>query len=187
MDMQYRGILLDDSPLGSYPLHKLKRVDAPTNRYVSEIAPRSEEDSAFHRAGRGEYGPKAQKRWLSFNTREPLFDSIGQFQLYLAQYPLPETSAELAQIPTDPKILTRHIKAFGYFLGADMIGICPLPQSAVYSKNFKGEPQELSLKMRLSSLTSKKPKPPLQHSETNGSTTSSVIRHINAARARRRS
>jgi len=144
--MQYRGILLDDSPLGPYPLHMLKRVDKPTNRYVGEIARRSLEESAFMRAGRGEYGPKAQKNWLNFNDREPLFDAIGHFQIYLAKYDLPEVTPEKASVPDDPKILTRHIKAFGYFLGADMIGICPLPQSAVYSRNAAGEPQELPLK-----------------------------------------
>ena len=146
MNMQYRGILFDDSPIGPYPLHKLKRVDKPTNRYVGETAQRSMEESAFARAGNGEYGPVAQKNWLNFNNREPLFDGISQFQLYLAKYGLPDVAPEKAPVPTDPKILSRHIKLFGYFLGADMVGICPLPQAAVYSKDLTGEPQELPLK-----------------------------------------
>jgi len=146
MDMQYREILINDSQLGPYPMHLLKQVDKPTNRYVGEIARRSLEESAFSRAGRGEYGPEAQKNWLNFNNREPLFDGIGQFQIYLSKYNLPDVAPEKSPIPDDPKILARHLKAFGYFLGADMIGICPLPQSAVYSKNADGEPQELPLK-----------------------------------------
>ena len=146
MDMQYRSILFDDSPIGPYPLHMLKRVDRPTNRYVGETARRSQEESAFFRAGRGEYGPIAQKNWLNFNTREPLFDGIGHFQIHLANYELPEVAPEISPIPTDPKVLSRHIKLFGYFLGADMIGICPLPQEAVYTKDSKGEKIDLPLK-----------------------------------------
>jgi hypothetical protein len=30
-------------------------------------------------------------------------------------------------------VLSRHIKSVGYFLGADIVGICQLPQYAVYT------------------------------------------------------
>ncbi len=49
-----------------------------------------------------------------------------------------------APIPEDPEILSRHIKRLGYFLRADIVGICQLPQYAVYSHDKNGNPVELN-------------------------------------------
>ena len=38
--------------------------------------------------------------------------------------------------------LSQHIKRLGYFLRADIVGICELPQYAVYSHNARGKPIE---------------------------------------------
>jgi len=53
---------------------------------------------------------------------------------------------ERAPIPEDPRVLSRHVKMLGYFLGADMVGIGPLSQSAVYSHNMKGRELEAPYK-----------------------------------------
>ena len=53
-------------------------------------------------------------------------------QAHLAKYKLPDIAPETAPIPDDPRLLARHIKSLAYFLGADMVGICRLPQTAVY-------------------------------------------------------
>ncbi len=146
MDFKRRQVLLDNSQLGPYPLEKLPRVDRPTNRYVGEVQQRSQTENVFFRADRGEFGPKVQEGWWKVCDQGPLLYAMNQFQVYLSKYSLPDESAERAPIPEDPRILTRHIKKFAYFLGADMVGICKLPKSAVYSEWPDGSPLELDAK-----------------------------------------
>jgi len=49
-------------------------------------------------------------------------------------------ATEIAPIPRDPEVLTRHIKAAGYFLKADVMGTCQVPKSAYYSHDKQGNP-----------------------------------------------
>lgn len=53
-----------------------------------------------------------------------------------------EPAPEKAVLPNDPSILSRHIKSMSYFVGADIVGICELPQWAVYSHDLQGNPVE---------------------------------------------
>ena len=57
-----------------------------------------------------------------------------------------EVAKTKAPLPEDPKELSAHIKQLGYFLRADMVGICRLPQYAVYSHDVMGNPIELNHK-----------------------------------------
>jgi reductive dehalogenase len=38
--------------------------------------------------------------------------------------------------------MSRHIKSLGYFLGADVMGVCELPEWALYSHDIEGKPVE---------------------------------------------
>jgi reductive dehalogenase len=51
-----------------------------------------------------------------------------------------ETTKEKRSLPDDPAVISRHIKILGYFLGADVMGICKLPQWALYSHDMNGKP-----------------------------------------------
>ena len=53
---------------------------------------------------------------------------------------------EKAAMPDDPSILSNHIKSMAYFIGADVVGICELPQWAVYSHDMQGNPIECNHK-----------------------------------------
>ncbi|MDP6127638.1 MAG: reductive dehalogenase [Dehalococcoidales bacterium] len=53
-----------------------------------------------------------------------------------------EPALEKAELPDDPAVLSRHIKSMGYFVGADIVGICELPRWAVYSQDTQGNPIE---------------------------------------------
>ena len=134
MDFQYRGILLGDAQLGPYPLEKLPRADKPTTEYVGEIKRRSRRESGMTKALATEAGKKMLESGTMFFDRDPLCSSLSSFQSYLAKYTLPEVSAAKAPLPDDPRIVTRHIKSLGYFLGADMIGVCALPDSALFAE-----------------------------------------------------
>jgi reductive dehalogenase len=49
-------------------------------------------------------------------------------------------AADIAPIPQEPEVLTRHIKSVGYFLKADVMGTCKVPESAYYSHDKQGNP-----------------------------------------------
>jgi reductive dehalogenase len=51
-----------------------------------------------------------------------------------------------APILEDPEALSRHIKQLGYFLRADIVGVCRLPRYAVYSHDLAGNSVELNHK-----------------------------------------
>ena len=52
---------------------------------------------------------------------------------YLAGIVDGEIASSQAPITRDPAILSRHIKSLGYFLRADIMGICRLPRYAIYT------------------------------------------------------
>ena len=52
-------------------------------------------------------------------------------------------------------MLSRHVKLLGHFLGADLVGIGPLSQSAVYTHNMKGREIEAPFKYAIVLLARK--------------------------------
>ena len=133
MDYKYRDILLNNKQLGPYPLEKLARVDTPTAGYVDVIQSRLADDSAMSKLLKSEQGKKLlSAQGGLFSDRDPLCSSLSTLQKHIARFELPDIAEIKAPIPDDPRVLSRHIKSLGYFLGADMVGICKLPESAVY-------------------------------------------------------
>ncbi len=142
MDYQYRQILCDDRQLGPYPLEKLPRVNVPTTHHTEKTQRRKKNDNAFAHAARGDYGQAVKAGSEKFFSSEPLLAAMGGLQSHLSGYQMPETARQKAPLPDDPCIITRHIKSLAYFLGADMVGVCRLPQSAVYKTDDAGNPVE---------------------------------------------
>jgi len=132
MDFQYRDILLNDKQLGPYPLEKLQRIDNPTTKYIGEIQRRSRQESGMAKAMASEAGKRIRESGTMFYDRDPLCSALSSFQSHIAKFALPEVADAKAPLPDDPRILARHLKSLGYFLGADMVGICALPESAVF-------------------------------------------------------
>jgi reductive dehalogenase len=130
--------------LGHYPMEKLKRVDKPTIKITDDIRRFDERQHGFARAMRGELGDAPRREMARFVPKFPLGASFVRTIAPLAQAVDGEIAKSRAPIPEDPKILSRHIKSLGYFLRADIMGICRLPQYAVYSHDMMGKPVELS-------------------------------------------
>lgn len=146
MDYTYRDILLSDTQLGPYPLEKLPHVDIATTHHTDQTRRRSLSEAAFARAARGEYGQTVLDKSTKFFNREPILSAMTGVHFHLARCKLPEIAKEKAPLPEDPLVITRHIKSLGYFFGADMVGVCRLPQSAVYAADEKGDPIETDYK-----------------------------------------
>jgi reductive dehalogenase len=131
---------------GPYPLERMQRVDKPTTYVGSNIQRVTERQAGFIKAAWGDYGPRLKAEVDRFVQKEPVAAALSQMTTGLATLPLVEVYPKLAPIPKDSAVQSRHIKALGYFLRADCVGICELPQFAVYASDRKERPIELDHK-----------------------------------------
>jgi len=129
--------------LGSYPLERLRKVDKPTTHIGTNIQRVSERQAGFIKAAWGDYGPRLKAEVDRFVEKEPLSAALAQITSDLSGLVPSEVYPRLAPIPKGPVVQSQHVKALGYFLRADCVGICELPQFAVYSSDRKERPIEL--------------------------------------------
>ncbi len=156
--LKYHDILYDDRQIGPWPTDKLKRVDKPTNEIVGPIERRDERESPFGKSLFGEYGEEIEREFKRMTRRYPLGASFWDMQDLVNNAVLRKlnpVAPERAPIPDDPRVLSRHVKLLGHFLGADLVGIGPLSQSAVYTHNMKGREIEAPYKYAIVLLARK--------------------------------
>ncbi len=132
--------------LDPFPMHRLKRVDNPTIRFVGDVQRVDERESGFKRADRGDYGPRIQKEFSTFVGKHPLSAALRDMAVHLGPTVDGPVASEIAPINDDPAVITRHIKELAYFLRTDLVGICELPPYAVYSHTADGNKVELDHK-----------------------------------------
>lgn len=142
LDLSRRGVLLNDEQLGPYPLEKLKRVERLTVDIVEDSPRVDEKEMAFAKCRLGGFGDVLKKRMEDFTVRVPIGASYYHFQKYLNDYPENEIAPEKAPLPEDTRIVTRHIKKMAYFTGAEMVGVCEVPQDVYYATKVDGTPVE---------------------------------------------
>jgi epoxyqueuosine reductase len=133
--LKYHDILYNDDQLGPYPEHLLKRVDKPTNDMPGPIPRRDERSKISFREAMGEFGEELQRATERMTVRYPIGRTTKELLLHLNRYEdyRRTPAVKKAPIPNDPRVMSRHLKSLGYFLGADVMGIGPLSQSAVYT------------------------------------------------------
>lgn len=127
-------------------MEKLKRVDKPTTKITDDVKRFDEREHGFARAGRGDLGPVPQRERMRFVPKFPLGASFFKTMAPLAEAVDGEAAKNKAPLPGDPAVLSRHIKELGYFLRADIVGICRLPRYAVYSHDMAGNEVDLDHK-----------------------------------------
>lgn len=137
--MKRGGVLFEEGQFDPFPMHHLRRVTKPTTLITSNVQRIDVRENAFNKAGRGDFGADAQRE-QNRPKKEPLIAAQLDVILPLISMEDNEAAASKAPIPKDPKILSRHIKRLGYYLKADIMGICRLPEYAVYSFDRLGSP-----------------------------------------------
>jgi len=122
-------------------MERIRRVDEPTNLITDAVQRIDLRDIAYDLARRGEYGQAVQKGvQTSLPGKYPLSAAQKDVMDHLALVDLRPAAPEPAPIPHEPEVLTRHIKAVGYFFKADIVGTCTVPESAYYSHDKQGLP-----------------------------------------------
>ena len=126
---------------GLFPMEALKRVERPTTTITDGIKRIDMRNTAYGLAARGEYGAVVQKGvQKSLPGKYPLSAAQKDVIDHIAVMISNPVAADIAPIPQEPEVLTRHIKSVGYFLKADVMGTCKVPESAYYSHDKQGNP-----------------------------------------------
>jgi len=127
------------SHASKYPMETVKRVDQPTTLIHADEVPRVPKRGAmFDRALRGDLGDKTLKERNRFALKQPfgagLMGPIGALHKQQDGEALAVDTAPYG----DPAANARAIKSLSYFLGADLTGICEVPDYAWYSHRGDG-------------------------------------------------
>lgn len=142
-ELGYKGILTGKGQLGPFPMERMKRVEPPTTQITDNVQRFDQREQGFFRAARGDFGPTVTRE-RHRPTKYPILAAEMEMTHYLAAVEEGEVASSKAPIAEEPRLLNRHIKRLGYFLRADIVGICRLPQYAVYSPDKDGNPLELN-------------------------------------------
>ena len=123
--------------LGRYAMETIKRVPEPTTLVLrDEIRRNSKRADLFTRALAGDLGEKPKAERLRFATKHPL--AFAMTPLIRNMVPLqgtrtPQLPVESGSDLSDAQRNADSIKALGYFLGADLVGICEAEPWMYYS------------------------------------------------------
>ena len=129
------------SDLGPYAMETVRRVDRPTTLIIDDEVPRVPKRAAFfERALHGDLGDKAKGARTRFSFKHP----VSWSQLGVIRTMVPFQNGDTAEnvdqsAYDDPAANSRALKSLSYFLGADMAGICEIPDYAWYSHTENGE------------------------------------------------
>jgi ferredoxin len=127
--------------LGRYAMEKIRRVDEPTTAVRrDEIVRMPKRADLFSRALAGDLGERPQRERRRFAVKHPL--AFAMTPLIRNMVPLQGGREPLAgSALADPRRNAQAVKALGYYLGADLVGICRAEPWMYYSHgDEKGEP-----------------------------------------------
>ncbi|MGI9261580.1 MAG: Fe-S protein, partial [Woeseiaceae bacterium] len=132
-----------DTHLSKFAMETVDKVDRPTTLIIDEEVPRvPKRASFFDRAVHGDLGKKSQHERTRFSFKHPFAASM--VKQIMAMVPHQDGSVAESTAPecNDAEENTRAIKSLSYLLGAELTGICEIPDYAWYSHVDNGEPVE---------------------------------------------
>lgn len=132
--------------MGRYPMETIRRVEEPTTLVLSdEIVRVPKRGDFFKRAEAGDLGERPQRERKRFPMKHPY--AVGMRPLIGAM--VPHQGGREPLEPTgfggdlsDERRNADAIKALGYYLGADFVGVCRAEPWMYYSHDDDGEPIE---------------------------------------------
>jgi hypothetical protein len=129
--------------LSKFAMETVDRVDKPTTLIIDEEVPRvPKRASFFDRAVHGDLGAKTQTERHRFAFKHPLATAM----LKQIGAMVPNQDGPVADAPhsscSDAEENTRALKSLSYVLGAELTGVCEIPEYAWYSHVDGGKPVE---------------------------------------------
>lgn len=131
------------SHLSKFAMESIERVERPTTLILDDEVPRvPKRASFFDRASHGDLGPRTQHERTRFAFKHPLaMAMLLQIRAMVEQQDGPVQAAAAAGCD-DAAANSRAVKSLSYFLGAELTGICEIPEYAWYSHGDGGKPIE---------------------------------------------
>ncbi len=129
--------------LSKFAMETVDRVDKPTTLIIEDEVPRvPKRASFFDRAIHGDLGAKTQAERSRFAFKHPLAAAmVKQIGAMVPHQDGPVADAPHASC-SDAEENTRALKSLSYVLGAELTGVCKIPDYAWYSHVDGGEPIE---------------------------------------------
>ncbi len=129
--------------LSKFAMETVDRVDKPTTLIIDDEVPRvPKRASFFDRAVHGDLGAKTQAERRRFAFKHPLATAMVK-QIGAM---VPNQDGPVADVPhascSDAAENTRALKSLSYVLGAELTGVCEIPEYAWYSHVDGGRPVE---------------------------------------------
>ncbi len=129
--------------LSKFAMETVDRVDKPTTLIIEDEVPRvPKRASFFDRAIHGDLGAKTQVERTRFAFKHPLAAAmVKQIGAMVPHQDGPVADAPHASC-SDAEENTRALKSLSYVLGAELTGVCKIPDYAWYSHVDGGKPVE---------------------------------------------
>jgi len=129
--------------MSKFAMETVDRVDRPTTLIIDDEVPRvPKRASFFDRAIHGDLGKKTQAERSRFAFKHPLATAmVNQIVAMVPHQDGPVADME-NKACTDAAENTRALKSLSYLLGAELTGICEIPDYAWYSHVDDGKPVE---------------------------------------------
>lgn len=131
--------------MGRYAMERIRRVDEPTTLILrDELRRVPKRADFFNRALAGDLGERPRHERGRFAVKHPL--AFAMTPLIRGMVPLQGTREPLAPMATaldygDPARNADWVKALGYYMGADLVGICEAEPWMYYShEELEGRP-----------------------------------------------
>jgi len=128
------------SHMSRYPMEQVRQVERPTTLILDDEVPRVPKRAEFFQRARvGDLGAKAQQEVKRFAFKHPLTDGMMKPLRALVPHQDGPVAPELDASLADAEANSRAIKSLSYHLGADLTGICEIPDYAWYSHGPGGD------------------------------------------------
>ncbi len=127
--------------LGPYPMEKLAPRPTPTTLVDKPQVPRvPKRHDMFFRAALGDLGDRPRRELENFRmiTKSPYGHAMVPPLGAMVPLQYGKEAAQPAPGTDDPEKNAAAVKAALYYLGADMVGVCELPEYAWYSHDADG-------------------------------------------------
>jgi len=142
-----RRVALRKSHLSRYPMENIKRTPRPTTLILDDEVPRVPKRAEFFmRARKGDLGEKAQREVARFAFKHPLTEGMMKPLRAMVPWQDGPVASEYNPDLGDPAANSHAIKSLSYHLGADLTGICEIPDYAWYSHGPEGQAIEIKHK-----------------------------------------
>jgi reductive dehalogenase len=137
------GYAQRDFRMGAYPFEKIRRRETPTTFIDGERVPRFPKRADFFaRSLFGDMGKKVQEaaKGGHYVLKSPIGACARRALGALLLLQFGEARGPVDPSTTDPVRNADNLKAAGYYLSCDAVGLCAVPDWAYYSHNAGGEP-----------------------------------------------